>query len=224
MLLSGPSFTIYCCQGTVGQNSLQRSAQCALLTSTCLGKIRTPWSICFLCGLSSTVAVADFIRKLTSFCHTLSPDLEKIQLIGTLSTDWVTCVLLLIVMYLYTDVLVSQSYLILCNPMDCSLPGSSFHGILQASILEWVAIPFTRGSFQPRDWTQAFCIIGGLYHLSHQGRPSFVIITVHSVTNNCYQLSFVYKTLLFLNCFCIMIAFDTQSLSISAWHGLWVSH
>ena len=35
---------------------------------------------------------------------------------------------------------------ILCNPMDCSLPGSSIHGILQARILEWVGIPFSRGS------------------------------------------------------------------------------
>ena len=37
--------------------------------------------------------------------------------------------------------------------MDCSLPGSSIHGILQARILEWVAISFSRGSSQPRDWT-----------------------------------------------------------------------
>ena len=41
----------------------------------------------------------------------------------------------------------------LCDPMDCSPPGSSVHGILQARILEWVAIPFSRGSSQPRDRT-----------------------------------------------------------------------
>ena len=41
--------------------------------------------------------------------------------------------------------LVAQSCLTLCNPMDCSLPGSFVHGILQARILEWVAIPFSRG-------------------------------------------------------------------------------
>jgi len=35
--------------------------------------------------------------------------------------------------------------------MDCSLPGPSVHGILQARILEWVAVPFSRGSSQPRD-------------------------------------------------------------------------
>ena len=40
-----------------------------------------------------------------------------------------------------------------CNPMDCMLPGSSVHGILQARILEWVAMPSSRGSSPPRDWT-----------------------------------------------------------------------
>ena len=39
----------------------------------------------------------------------------------------------------------------LCDPMDCSVPGSYVHGIFQARILEWVAISFSRGSFQPRD-------------------------------------------------------------------------
>ena len=43
-------------------------------------------------------------------------------------------------------VLVAQLYLTLCNPMECSPPGSSVHGILQAKILEWVAISFSRGS------------------------------------------------------------------------------
>ena len=43
-------------------------------------------------------------------------------------------------------VLVAQSRLTLSNPMDCSLPGSSVHGISQARILEWVAIPFSRES------------------------------------------------------------------------------
>ena len=45
----------------------------------------------------------------------------------------------------------TQSLATLCDSMDCSLPGSSVHGILQARILEWVAIPFSRGSSQPRD-------------------------------------------------------------------------
>ena len=44
-----------------------------------------------------------------------------------------------------------QLCLTFCNPMDCSLPGSSVHGILQARILEWIAMPSSRGSSQPRD-------------------------------------------------------------------------
>ena len=48
----------------------------------------------------------------------------------------------------------AQSCPTLCEPKDCSLPGSSVHGILQARILEWVAISFSRGSSQPRDWAR----------------------------------------------------------------------
>ena len=48
----------------------------------------------------------------------------------------------------------------LCNPMDCSLSGSSFHGIFQARILEWVAISFSKRSSWPRDWIQVFPIVG----------------------------------------------------------------
>ena len=47
-----------------------------------------------------------------------------------------------------------QSCPTLCDPMDCNLPDSSIHEILQARILEWVAIPFSRGASQPRDGTQ----------------------------------------------------------------------
>ena len=65
--------------------------------------------------------------------------------------------------------LVAQSCPALCNPMDCSPSGSFFHGILQARILlKGVAIAFSRGSSQPRDWIQVSCIccIGRriLYH------------------------------------------------------------
>ena len=46
-----------------------------------------------------------------------------------------------------------QSCPTLCDPMDCSPPGSSVHGIFLARILEWVAMPSSRGSSRPRDWT-----------------------------------------------------------------------
>ena len=49
--------------------------------------------------------------------------------------------------------------LTLCNPVDCSLPGSSVHGIFQARVLEWIANSFTRGSSRPRDQTQVSRIV-----------------------------------------------------------------
>ena len=55
-------------------------------------------------------------------------------------------------------VLVAQLCLTLCDPTDCSPPGSNVLGIFQARILEWVAIPFCRGSSWPRDQTQLSCI------------------------------------------------------------------
>ena len=56
-----------------------------------------------------------------------------------------------------------QSCPTLCNPMDCNPPGSSVHGILQARKLEWVAIPFSRGSSRPRDRTRVSCLAGGFF-------------------------------------------------------------
>ena len=60
---------------------------------------------------------------------------------------------------------VAQSCPTLCDPMDCSPPGSTAHGILQARILEWVAISFSRGSSRPRDQTQVSHIAGRRFNL-----------------------------------------------------------
>ena len=60
---------------------------------------------------------------------------------------------------------ITQSCPTLCDPMDCSPPGSSVHGILQARILEWVAISFSRGSFWSRHQTQVSCIAGRCFNL-----------------------------------------------------------
>ena len=63
----------------------------------------------------------------------------------------------------------------LCDPMDCSLSGFSVHGILQARIPEWNALPSSRGSSQPRDqtWVSYVSCIGRrvLYHKCHLGSP-----------------------------------------------------
>ena len=60
----------------------------------------------------------------------------------------------------------------LCNPMDCSLLGSSIHGSLQARIQEWVAISFSRGSSQPRDQALVSCIAGEFFTPEPPGKPT----------------------------------------------------
>ena len=64
------------------------------------------------------------------------------------------CLFLTFYFVLKVKVLVTQSCPILCNPIRCRPLGSSVHGILQARILKWIAMPFSRGSSQPRDPTQ----------------------------------------------------------------------
>ena len=71
--------------------------------------------------------------------------------------------------------LVNKSCLILCNPMDCSLPGSCVHGISQARILDWVAISFSRGSSQPWNRTLISYIAPGIVCL-----PGTAVNTVHT--------------------------------------------
>ena len=77
-----------------------------------------------------------------------------------LSTCWAHC----------PEVLVTQCVLTLCDPMDCSLPGFSVHGISQARILEWVAISSSRGSSPPRDWTYISCLAGRFFTTEQQGQ------------------------------------------------------
>ena len=57
------------------------------------------------------------------------------------------------------------------NPMYCSPPGSSLHGISQARIQEWVAIFSSRGSSRFKYWASVSCLVGGFFTLSHQGSP-----------------------------------------------------
>ena len=54
----------------------------------------------------------------------------------------------------------------LCDPMDCSLPGSSVHGIFQALVLEWIAISFSKGSSQPRDRTRVSRIVDRCFNIA----------------------------------------------------------
>ena len=60
----------------------------------------------------------------------------------------------------------------LCDPMDCSLSGSSVHGIFQAIVLEWIANSFSRGSSQPRNQTWVSCIVDRCFTVWAKGSPS----------------------------------------------------
>ena len=72
---------------------------------------------------------------------------------------------------------ITQSCLTLCYLLGCNLPGSSVHGILQARILEWVAIPFSRESSWPKDWTQVSHIEGQFF-------------TIWATREACYSVYF----------------------------------
>ena len=64
---------------------------------------------------------------------------------------------------MYVCILITQSCLIICDPMDCSPRGSSVHGIFQARVLEWVVISFCTGSSRHRNRTRVSCIAGGFF-------------------------------------------------------------
>ena len=87
-------------------------------------------------------------------------------------------------------VLVAQSCPTLCNPMDCSPPGSSVHGILQARILEWIAIPFSRGSSRPRDRTPVSCTAGIFFTVWDTGKSHYNLITSFKTPSSYTGITF----------------------------------
>ena len=109
---------------------------------------------------------------------------------NSLNTVWI---ILLYYIYLITapskvKVLVSQSCLTLCDPTDCSTPRSSVHVILQTQILEWVAIPFSRGSSSSRDRTwvsYVSCIAGGFFTIWATRDSTLVKGSVKTVNGQC---------------------------------------
>ena len=74
--------------------------------------------------------------------------------------------------YCYYCCLLTQLCLTVCNSMDCSPPGSSVHGILQAKILKWVAISFSKGSSWARDQTRISYMAGRFFTAESTGKPS----------------------------------------------------
>ena len=103
-----------------------------------------------------------------------------------------------IYMYMYiVKALVVQLYLTLCDPIDCSPPGSSIHGILQTRILEWVAIPFSRGSSRPRNWIQVTCFAGRFFTSWATG-VCIILLVLTKVTTRLFRAMYnAKKTVLY---------------------------
>ena len=124
-----------------------------------------PWG---LNGASPRADIYDY--KL--FCA--STELQNLTVRGTcMFSIWCVCVI-----YACMHAKSLQSHLTLCDPVDCSPPGSSVHGILQSRILDWVAMPSSKGSSQPRDWTCVSCnscIAGGFFTTEPLGKPGIYI-------------------------------------------------
>ena len=76
------------------------------------------------------------------------------------------------------------------DPMDCSLPGSSVHGIFQARVLEWVTVSFSRRSSRPRDWTRVSRIVGRCFTTwATRGVSEFnFFFLTFSLERDCYCL------------------------------------
>ena len=103
-----------------------------------------------------------------------------------------------------------QLCLPLCNCMDSSLPGFPVHSIVQARTLQGVAMPFSRGSSQPKDQTHISCLLpwqAGSLPLAPSGQQCTSVLFSHILTNTCYifllenSLSNRYKLIYFKSFF-----------------------
>ena len=139
--------------------------------------ICTTWQMCrkflsFVKLIDKTVTIyGQHVKNLRK--KALSPCKHQMSLNVVISNDLNHCHSLIHCLLIFKSlfsthpqpklVLVIQSCPTLHNHMDCSPLGSSVHEILQTSILEWVAFPFSRGSSQPRDQSQVSCTAGRFF-------------------------------------------------------------
>ena len=114
-----------------------------------------------------------------------------------------------------------QSYPTLCNPKDCSPPGSSVLGILQTRTLEWITMPSSKGSSWSRDWnciSYVFCI--GRQVLYHLGNPKACLEGINS-------LSFCLSGKVFILFHCWRITLPDRAFLVSTFFSLselWIYH
>ena len=110
----------------------------------------------------------------------------------------------------------------LYDPVDCSPPGFSVHGILQTRILEWVAIPFSRGSSRPRDraWVSR---IAGRFFTVWTTREAFMKV-IHYKGNSCLKNACEWKRILYCSgqtgqCCVWSSASEMAPVSLASWYS-----
>ena len=117
--------------------------------------------------------------------------------------------------------LVAQLCLTLCNTMDCSPPGSSVHGHFQARILQWVVMPSSRGSSQPRNQTGLLHCRQILNHLSHQGSPRILEWVAYHFSRAIFLTQELNQGLLHCRWILYQLSYQGSPTSI---HDYWKNH
>ena len=113
-------------------------------------------------------------------------------------------------------VLAAQLCPTVCDSMDCNTPGSSVHGILQERILEWITIPFSRGSCRLRDQAWVFCIAGGFFTIcaTREAPKSWCMLLISILDAHLFILS---KSMKCINISWEGMLFLSQPHSIHSW-------
>ena len=133
-----------------------------LLWGRCWFQVRNRWCLMFLCSFLEERATCSSLQSVNIF-ESLYLSALVLGIWQWTKTDKIPYIYETCSLFLDVGGLVAKSVSNFYNPMDCSLPGSSVHGFLQARILEWVAISFSRGSFWPRIQTQISCNAGRFF-------------------------------------------------------------
>ena len=118
---------------------------------------------------------------------------------------------LLVIYFKYVCVYAQSLCVWLCDPVDCSPQGSSLCGIFQARILEWVAMPSSWGSSQPRDRNHISCVAGGSFTTSHQESPYFIYVCMLSCSSCVWLFGTLWTVYILYIVVCIC---QSQSLSL----------
>ena len=112
---------------------------------------------------------------------------------------------------------VGQSCLTVCDPVHCSPPGSSIHGVLQARILEWVAVSFSRGSSQPRNRTHVSHIAGRRFNLWATREAHIIWVTFGNYVFSysvCYFCRVILISFIFLEGICFLWVFSLIGINL----------